>query len=199
MAKQVANMRADRAFQNMPTLDSQLIIQIGQRDERALGTLYDRYSALVYTLALQMTQDRALAEAIVVDVFYAVWELASSFQIGASVPVWLIDITRQRALATAHLPERRMHARVEMYKEPQTMRRDEQIVEGGHAVSMRRAIDLLPAEQREAIQLVYYDGLTCREIAARLRVPVKTIKANLHKALCKLQEQLRNDVDQSSL
>jgi hypothetical protein len=81
--------------------DSRLMVQIGQCDQQALSTLYDHYAALIYTTVLQITNDQAIAETILQDVFYTVWRLASSFQIGRSVPIWLIDMARQYVQAAA--------------------------------------------------------------------------------------------------
>jgi hypothetical protein len=63
------------------------------------------------------------------------------------------------------------------------------------ALKVRRLLDALPVEQREAIELASYDGLTCREIAARLREPVSTIKMRLRVGLFELSEQLSHDAD----
>lgn len=199
MAKQVADVRAGRtmlgqagwAFQNTPALDSQLIVQIGQRNEQALGALYDRFSALVYTLALQITHDRALAETIVVDVFYAVWELASSFQIGASVPAWMIGITRRRAIEVAQPQAAR--TRTPSVARPETHTIDgKQIERMIHVLTMPGLLDTLPAEVRETLELAYYDGLTCREIATRLHEPLSTITIRLRSGLCTLSDALSN-------
>ena len=86
---------SDQVWQDRPLSDSRLIVQIGQYDQQALSTLYDHYAALMYTTVLQITHDQAVAETIVQDVFYTVWQSASSFQIGRSVPMWLMDMARQ--------------------------------------------------------------------------------------------------------
>lgn len=87
----------DQATQSMPS-DGDLIAQISQQSEYALGALYDRYGAIVYTVALGMTQDQTVAETIVQDVFQAVWQSANNFKVGASVPVRLIGMARQRSV-----------------------------------------------------------------------------------------------------
>ena len=81
-----------------PLSDSSLIARIFQRDEQALGFLYDRYDRLVYTIALRITNDRAAAEEVVRDVFQGVWQSAGSFQPGGSVSAWLIGSARHRAI-----------------------------------------------------------------------------------------------------
>ena len=84
-----------------PLSDSRLIVQIGQYDQQALSTLYDHYAALMYTTVLQITHDQAVAETLVQAVFYTVWQSASSFQIGPSVPMWLMDMAWQHVQAVA--------------------------------------------------------------------------------------------------
>jgi hypothetical protein len=86
---------SDQVWRDRLLSDSRLIVQIGQDDQQALSTLYDRYAALIYTTVLQLTNDQAVAEIILQDVFYTVWQSASSFQIGRSVPMWLMDMARQ--------------------------------------------------------------------------------------------------------
>jgi RNA polymerase sigma-70 factor (ECF subfamily) len=171
-------------------LDGQLIVQIGQRNEQALGMLYDRYSALVYTIALRITQDRALAETIVQEAFYAVWQSASSIEIGASVPVWLSRLARRQALTAACLQGSRMRTCVAAQQETRAMGCDEQHAGGAQASKVRRVLDGLLPEQRETIELAYYGGLSCREIAQRLHEPVSIIKARLRVGLSTLSEQL---------
>jgi RNA polymerase sigma-70 factor (ECF subfamily) len=181
-----------QASRSAPQFDSTLIVQIGQCDEQALGALYDRYGALVYTIAVRITQDRALAEMIVQAVFQAVWQSASSFQIGASVRVWLIGMARRRAIELAHSQGSRTRLRVVAHLLPDTIHPGEQGAADVETLIMQRALDRLPADQRETLELAHYDGLTCREIAAQLREPVGIIKARLRAGLCTLSEALSN-------
>lgn len=181
---------ADQASRYTPLSDSQLIVRIAQRDEQALGMLYDHYGTLVYTIALRVTHDLALAETLVQDVFRAVWQSASSFQIGASVPAWLLGMARQQAieLTLAQSAETRPYRVGD--PEQHTLR----AYKHGHGTTdphqMHALLNALPADQRETLELAYYYGLTCREIAARLREPVGTIKTRLHKGLRTLAEAL---------
>ena len=94
-------LSSDQVWRDRLLTDSRLIVQIGQYDQQALSTLYDHYAALIYTTVLQIIHDQAVAETIVQDVFYTVWQSASSFQIGRSVQMWLMDIARQHAQAVA--------------------------------------------------------------------------------------------------
>lgn len=183
---------ADKAYRDTLRLDSSLIVRIGQRDEQALGALYDHYGALVYTIALRITQDRALAASIVQDVFYALWQSARSFQIGASVRVWLIDTARQLASEAARPRTTRLRLRGEAYPEKQATRDDTQNGHSADVLTVLALLEALPTDQRETLELAYYDGLTCREIATRLREPVSAIKARLRGGLSTLSKALSN-------
>ena len=187
---QSADARTDQAARRTPRLDSQLIVRIGQRDEQALGLLYDRYGALVYTIALRITQEKALAETIVEDVFYAVWQAASSFQVGVSVPLWLSQMARQQALAATQPYGHRTRTQVAAHTQARPTHPDQQDAGGAEAPDVRRALDGLPTDQRETVELAYYDRLTCHEIATRLRKPVSLVRTHLRVGLCTLYERL---------
>jgi RNA polymerase sigma-70 factor (ECF subfamily) len=190
---QSAYIHMGQVGRNTPRLDSQLIVQIGQRDEQALGTLYDRYGALVYTIAVRITQEPTLAETIVQDVFYAVWQLASSFQVGVSVPAWLLGLARARAIDALQHRSSRARPQMAAHTKTHAPRRGEQ---GAEALDVCGVLDTLPADQRETVELAYYDRLTCDQIAARLHQPVSIIETRLRLGLCALSEALSNGAAQ---
>jgi RNA polymerase sigma-70 factor (ECF subfamily) len=175
----------EQASRNVPDLDRRLLAQIGQRDEQALRSLYDRYSTLVYSIALRITQQPALAETIVQNVFRTVWQSAIWIPVDVNVRVWLSGMTRQQALAAQD-----SRTRVAAQQETCAMGCDEQHAGGAQALKVRRALDGLLPEQRETIELAYYGGLSCREIAQRMHEPVSIIKARLRVGLSTLSEQL---------
>lgn len=192
MIQQSAKRRAEYSTQNARLADSQLIVQIGQGNEPALGALYDRYSALVYSVALHITQDRALAEKAVQGVFYTVWQSASSMHLGMNVPVWLMGLAHQWALAAKGLPEPQSPVPI--------ARRSTQGAYTSDPLAMGNLLSLLPYKQRETLELAYYERLTCHEIAARLCEPVGTIKALLRAALgtlAKAQNTVATNVSHS--
>ncbi len=92
-----ARSRTNPVSQNVPLVDENLLVQISQCDEQALGTLYDLYGTFVYKTALMITHDRTAAETVVLNVFHAVWLSAGSFPRDTSVPVWLIGMARKQA------------------------------------------------------------------------------------------------------
>ncbi|HEX5689651.1 MAG TPA: sigma-70 family RNA polymerase sigma factor [Roseiflexaceae bacterium] len=177
----------EQAPRSTSASDSQLLAQIGQRDEQALASLYDRYSPLVYSIVLRITHERAHAETIVQRVFHTVWQAAVSVPTDVNVPVWLSGMARQQALAAHH-----GRARATTHQKTHAIGRDAPDLAGPQALKVRRAFNRLSAEQRETIELAYYGGLSCREIALRLHEPVGTVMARLRDGLSTFCEQLRN-------
>jgi RNA polymerase sigma-70 factor, ECF subfamily len=171
--------------------DDDLLMLIAQGDEQALGSLYDRYGRLVYSVALRITGDRLSAEEITQDVFQIIWKQSGTFRAAAgSVGGWLVGITRHRAID--EIRSRRHKAR------ERELNNDEALIdlmsdssnveqEAVNRTDVRRALSELPMAQREAIELAYYGGMTCTEIASSVGTSVGTIKTRLRLGLVKLR------------
>jgi RNA polymerase sigma-70 factor (ECF subfamily) len=171
---------------NASISDSLLLTRICRRDEQALGLLYDRYGTLMYTIALHITQDRAVAEEVIQSVFQTAWQFAAGCQIQVSVSTWLITLTRQRAIDATqqngyHIPDGA--ALLDSVPVAPTPKQTDQ---HAAALAVRTALHGLPAKQREAIELAYYRGLTRDEIAARLGRPCGIVDARLRASLSAL-------------
>jgi RNA polymerase sigma-70 factor (ECF subfamily) len=175
--------------------DEELIARVRWREEPALATIYDRYSRLIYMIALRIVGDRELAEEVVQDVFQAVWQSAGSFQPTGNFSAWLIGIARHRAIDATRSRPHRARAREELLD-------DERMAGHGGASAgeadllllravVRAALAQLPASQRQAIELGYYGGLTQTEIAAQLGEPIGTVKSRMRLGLIKLRELLK--------
>lgn len=179
--------------------DEFLIDLIVQREEAALGELYDRYAALVYAIALRITGDRQTAEEVMQDVFQNIWQTAGGFRRQAGLVVhWLIGISRHRAIDALRSKRERARRRevtgvdvgtllpagVESVLEQRILRE-----------TVRAALADLPPAQRQAIEMAYYGGLTQSEIAEQLGEPLGTIKTRLRLGLLKLRDVLRSLVE----
>ena len=184
--------------QSQPDLqidDETLLGLIKSQDEGALSSLYDRYSRLLFGIALRITGDTGTAEEVMQDVFHAVWARAGQFRPSAgSVQTWLGAITRNRAIDEVRS---RWH-RARLAELPCDGMPDLQAaVERGweHLAALRAdlraALAGLPLPQRQVIELAYYGGLTSSEIASRLGESVGTIKSRLRLGLEKLREGAR--------
>ncbi len=171
--------------------DEELLALIGQSDELALGVLYDRYGRLVFSIALRITGDRLSAEEITQDVFQIVWQQVGGFRAAAgTIPGWIVGITRHRAIDETR--SRRHKARQREVETDETAL--EQMPDGNgveqQAVmrgDVRNALSELPTAQRQTIELAYYGGLTCTEIASTLGTSVGTVKTRLRLGLVKLR------------
>jgi RNA polymerase sigma-70 factor (ECF subfamily) len=190
-----------RTIEDLTALrDEELLALVIRRQERALGQLYDRYGRLVYTIALRITGDRQTAEEVVQDVFQNVWQASGSFQSGiGQFSSWLLGITRHRAIDTTRSKRERARTREQTLDAGLPMS-DESDIERDVARSMlratvRAALQELPTNQRQAVELAYYGDLTRVEIAERLGEPLGTVKTRLRLGLLKLRDLLRQAED----
>src|SRR4026209_368712 len=180
--------------------DEELIRQIAHLREEALVQLYDRYSNLVFSIALAIVDDRSTAEEITLDVFMRVWQKAASYRADqAKVRTWLSHIARHHAIDVL----RRRPIRLDHYalswdgiplSDPVTTQDPQELIElslGRERV--RTAIAQLPEDQKQALALAYYGGLTQVEIAEALQQPLGTIKTRLRLAMQKLRDLLQDE------
>ena len=183
---------------NTVASDTLLIAQICQRYEHALGLLYDRYNQLLYTIALRMTGDRSVAEEVIQDVFNAVWQSADGFRTDGNVKLWLIGITRHRAIDTTRVRNFHAHndamALDELRYTSTAIEPETQVLALLDREQIQHALLDLPPVQRNAIELAYYAGCTCAEIAARTGVPLGTVKTRLRLGVAKLRLLLFTDL-----
>ncbi|MBK9714228.1 MAG: sigma-70 family RNA polymerase sigma factor [Kouleothrix sp.] len=165
------------------------------REQPAVGiaALYDRYSRLVFSMALRIVQDRGAAEEITQDVFVRCWRNLDRYQPAqGSLVSWLLSITHNRSIDELR-SRRGKDARREISDEdlqPQASIDpgfDEALLRG----EVQQALQGLPPAQREVIELVFWGGLTRREIAERLDLPLGTVHTRLRLGIDKLRDALR--------
>ncbi len=184
------------ASESLTIDDETLLGLIRSQDESALSSLYERYSRLLYSIALRITGDSGSAEEITQDVFQAVWQRAAQFRPNSgSVQAWLGGIVRHRALDEVRS---RWHRARQNEFTLDTMPDLQAAMERGWEhlsilrADMRAALARLPVKQRQALELAFYGGLTSQEIAARLGESVGTIKSRLRLGLDKLRDVVAN-------
>jgi RNA polymerase sigma-70 factor, ECF subfamily len=162
-------------------------IQRGNQD--ALARLYDEASPLVFTVALRILENRADAEEVTLDVFTQLWKNSSKWDSArGSVPSWLVLLARSRSLD--RLRWRKSRATPDIVVETAAVVKTPEELSGDSQRSsrIRSALAVLSIEQREALELAFYAGLTQQEIASRLDEPLGTIKSRIRTALLKLKE-----------
>lgn len=177
--------------------DTALIALIARRDEGALGTLYDRYSRLAFSLAMRIVGERTLAEEITADSFVSVWRAAGSFtEARGRFVTWLMSVVRHRAIdELRRLNVRPEGSSVELNEALQSTALpdglDDLMDVRQRQVIVRSALATLPPPQRQALELAYFGGLTQQEIADKTGTPLGTIKTRMRLGLLKMRDELR--------
>ena len=177
--------------------DDQLITRVLAGDRAAFETLYDRYSATVFGLALRMLGDREVAEDAVQEIFWRAWRRLASFDRSRAFAPWLfgiahnycIDELRRRKVRPQSVYEDDDHPILSDIPDDVDVSESAILTEQSRIV--RDALDQLPEEQRQALLLAYFGGLTQQEIAARLGNPLGTIKTRMRLGLQKLRTILQ--------
>jgi RNA polymerase sigma-70 factor (ECF subfamily) len=175
--------------------DQAALARMARGDQQALAELYDRHGRLVYSLALHILRQRADAEDIVQEVFAQVWTQAGRYDSGrGAVAAWLLTMARSRSIdrlrSRSARPEAAAPADVVENLPDLTARQDLQLLSAEQVETLRGALNELPAAQRTALELAYYEGLTHAEIADRLSEPLGTVKTRIRQAVIKLRESL---------
>ena len=176
--------------------DVALVRRLLQRDVNAFEELYDRHSRIVYGLVLRILQQASTAEEVVQDVFLQLWRNAAQYDTsrGPFLP-WLLTLSRNRALDYLRLKSERQRRREDQADElPAVIAApdfESRLDEKRRALRVRELIGALQPQQRHAIELAYFEGLTHSEIAAKLQEPLGTVKSWIRNGLLKLKEGLQ--------
>jgi RNA polymerase sigma-70 factor (ECF subfamily) len=179
-----------------PVLDVQLIQLIAQADLQAFGELYDRYSALVFSLSLRIVHDHGEAEDILQETFIGIWKNAGSFSEALGNPAsWIIILARNKAID--HL-RRRQRQQYMLVATPdtgllaETMSKDDSngSLQSDETAHIRGLVAKLTAKERQAIELAFFNGLTYIEIAEKFGEPLGTVKARIRRGMLHLRAGL---------
>ena len=187
----------DRQREEARAEDEQLIMRVAGGDRRAFETLYDRYAATVFGVTMKMLGDRELAEDAVQEIFWRVWKRAASFDRSRAFAPWLFGIAHNYTID--ELRRRRVRPQQVFEDEEHPVLSDipdeTDVGEAAVLTDQRRivleALDQLPEEQRQALLLAYFGGLTQQEIAQKLGNPLGTVKTRMRLGLQKLRTLLQ--------
>ncbi len=176
--------------------DEQLLARISKGEAEALGLLYDRYNRLAIGVAYRVLGEHGAAEDTVQEAFMAVWRRVDSFDATrGTARSWLLTIVRNGAIDR----RRGRHARayndstledVAFKLATDTEETFDLVASSVEAERVREALQTLPTDQREAIELAYFGGLTHQEIAERTGTPLGTIKGRMRLGLHKMRANL---------
>jgi RNA polymerase sigma factor (sigma-70 family) len=172
--------------------DEAVVALAARSDDVAFAELYDRYGRVAYGLALRIVRDRALAEDAVQEAFLAVWRSAGAFLIEQGKPsTWILTLVHRRAVDLVRREDRRRAEPLEGEPEPPAPDSvEEQATLRFQRRVVQEALRRLPPEQREALELGYYGGLTQSQLAEQLGQPLGTIKSRMFAGLTRLRDLL---------
>lgn len=175
--------------------DREIARRLKNREQEALGTLYDRYGRLAFSLILRVVKNSAVAEDLVQETFLRVWNRAQAFdeEKGALGP-WVLTVARNRAIDYLRSVNGRMSQN--MYElsgnEQQSMFGDleKDILNSDRARILREAFQKLNENQKAVLELAYFEGLSQTEMAEKMKQPLGTVKTWVRSGLQALRAEL---------
>jgi len=175
--------------------DEDLVPLMARGEARAFEAIYERHSGAAYSLAYRMTGTRAVAEDVTQEAFLNLWRSGAHYdRMRGSVRTWILGIVHNRAIdalrrSTVHDSRRASDEGIEERFEA-TERTDVEAARREEAGTVRLALNTLPADQCQVIELAYFGGFTHTEIAQILEAPVGTIKGRMRLGLKKMRAHL---------
>ncbi len=179
--------------------DAALMQRIADRRQDALGELYDRYAGMLVALATRILGNNGEAEDVVQDVLLQVWHRAGTYNPNrSSVSTWLVLLTRSRAID--RLRSRKVSERTAAGAQAETSRTHtspkgaEDVLSRERRERVSRELEALPVEQRQVLEMAFFDGQTQAEISQRTGIPLGTVKTRTLLAMKKLRAALREEI-----
>ena len=198
-APSLATTLGDVLYANAPAAATEqewvaLVLSIAAGDQLALHALYERAHRVVFTLVLRLTANRETAEELTIDVFHDCWRRAQAYDpVNGTVLGWIMNQARSRAIDRLRFDNRRKRRQPEDAAEPAGDPRPDpsDVLElSERAGALRAALAALNDEERQAIEATFFGGLTHVEAAARLGVPLGTVKTRIRSGLHRLRAAL---------
>ena len=167
--------------------DAALLALVQRGDENAMVSLFDRYSKVVYSVALRVLRDPASAEDVLQEVFMQIWRNPNGFiATRGSLGGWLAVVARNRSIDA--LRRKRPSEPVEAMALASNFNLADEAERNSLMEKARGVIRLLPMEQRKTLEMAFFDGLTHSEIAEMTGDPLGTVKTRIRSALTSLRK-----------
>lgn len=165
-------------------------------DESALARIYDRYRLILFGLLVRILHSREEAEDVLQEVFLQVWRRAGDFdEARGRAFTWLVTVARSRAIDRLRALGSRARLAEAVPAAEQIGDAAQEAFQSEQAEVVRHALAQIPTDQRQALLLAYFEGLTQMEIAARLGAPLGTVKTRMRAGMMKLRELLHEQKD----
>ena len=167
--------------------DAYLIARMRAGDKEAMAAVYDRYRGIVYAVALRVLGNTTAAEDVLQEVFLRLWRNPNSFDAErGELPAWLAVIARNRSID--YLRQRPPEDDIEEFSISSNIDLEDGFARMQAVEKIRAVISQLPQEQRKSLEMVYFDGMTQSEIAAKTGEPLGTIKTRIRTGLLTLRK-----------
>ena len=184
--------------QKVDQAQAQLLRRIAEGSLEAMANFYDQTATALFSVVLRILGDAGEAEEIIQDVFVQIWEKASAFDamLGSAFH-WALSIARHRAIDRLRARQRRARLIEELAEDsaadpPADAGPEQETVRNEESVAVRAALNSLPRDQRQAIELAFFGAKSHQEIAESLNEPLGTIKARIRRGMLKLRESLQD-------
>jgi RNA polymerase sigma-70 factor (ECF subfamily) len=170
--------------------DAALLLLVQRGDDGAMASLFDRYSKVVYSVALRVLRDPASAEDVLQEIFMQIWRNPDGFiATRGSLGGWLAVVSRNRSIDL--LRRKRPTEQVDEMALPSSFNLADEAERNSMMEKARGVIHLLPAEQRKTLEMAFFDGLTHAEIAEMTGDPLGTVKTRIRSALLTLRKAFK--------
>lgn len=191
-----AFMRPFEMKQREETADAELVARICQRDPDALGAIYDRYAHAAYGLVLRITHDHGVTEDLIQELFIRLWNRAGEFNASrGALGVWILSIARNLAIDHVRSAQARFAQRMapveqlDYFRAPSPEAGQESVIDRARAV--RTAMASLNPNEKQVLELAYFEGCSHTEIATRLGAPLGTVKSWMRAALSRIRDSAK--------
>ena len=179
-----------------------LIQRVGKEDRAAFEELYERYCGLLFSTAYRVLNDQEAAEDVLQDVFVQIWDKAVMYDPKRGKPLtWAVTMTRNRSIDRLRSKQRRNRLQDDLERENSVFEKmDDQssmdaLDAGEKSRIVHDAVMQLTKDQREAIELAFFSGLTQAEIAGRLNEPLGTVKARIRRGMMRLRDLIQPNLE----
>lgn len=182
-------------------LHAQLLRRIAEQDHQAVGEFYDQVAGILFSTAVRILRDTHDAEEIVQEVFIQIWGKARDFDPAMGTAIhWTLAITRHRCIDRIRSRQRRSRLMEEMTgmtavtesTSAATMPQSSRLLGWDEITAVRAAVAELPPDQRVAIEMAFFSGLSHADIAESLHEPLGTVKARIRRGMMKLRDHLKS-------
>lgn len=171
--------------------DAALVERIADGDQSALEVVFEKYSGAIKSMALRVLRNETLAEDTVQDVFVDFWKAPQKFDhTRGNLRTFLITIAHRRAVDAVRSEQARYNREERVPEDVPTPSIDDQVWSLSLSESVRQALELLSDNEREAITLAYFGGLSYTDVAKKLNQPEGTVKSRIRSGMRKMGDSL---------